>query len=634
MSSTPPSRFPARPSLEQLRKQAKERLRSLRTADPGARLADAQHAVAGEYGFESWPKLVHHVQAVRSSGRLEELDRLAADMLAGYGGDAAALERLIARYGLGYGPTQFHVRLKSRVDDSRAGPAGEPSLADVRQVVAHEYGFETWAALAQSLAQPRDLAAASRTGRSTSPPFYRIDEERQEIEVLGPVAERDWDTVAAVTEERGLTGVRTTAVTDAALARLARLDFVTSLQVRGPALTDAGLLQLAAMPQLEELTLAGKLTDEGFAVLRHLPALRRFNIEWMTTVSDAGIANLSFCDRLEHVSLMGSTTGDGVVNALRGKPRLGHLKTGRHVTDAGLALLHDFPMFSSWHPREIAYDLMTFAPEGNNLLLDGPFTDRGLASLAGLDGLFGLGFFAHAKRFTPAGLVALADLPNLGFFACPGDLCDDTAMRNIAAVPNLRILLAQGTVATDEGFAALSRSPTLEYLWGRECPNLTGRGFRAMTAMPSLLGLGVSCKRVDDAALSALPSFPALRQLMPMDVPDSGFRHVGRCAGLLDLWCMYCRDTGDEATKHLHGLRLQTYYAGKTRITDRSCEILARMPSLELVELWECAGITDGGVAALAGLPRLKRFTISGSPRITARGVSMLPEGVRVEYSG
>jgi hypothetical protein len=58
------------------------------------------------------------------------------------------------------------------------------------------------------------------------------------------------------------------------------------------------------------------------------------------------------------------------------------------------------------------------------------------------------------------------------------------------------------------------------------------------------------------------------------------------------------------------------------------------MPSLELVELWECAGITDGGVAALAGLPRLKRFTISGSPRITARGVSMLPEGVRVEYSG
>jgi len=35
---------------------------------------------------------------------------------------------------------------------------------------------------------------------------------------------------------------------------------------------------------------------------------------------------------------------------------------------------------------------------------------------------------------------------------------------------------------------------------------------------------------------------------MPMNVPDPGFRHVGRCAELEDLWCMYCRDTGDAAT--------------------------------------------------------------------------------------
>ena len=59
--------------------------------------------------------------------------------------------------------------------------------------------------------------------------------------------------------------------------------------------------------------------------------------------------------------------------------------------------------------------------------------------------------------------------------------------------------------------------------------------------MPALQGLAVSCKHVDDAALSALPRFPALRALMPMDVPDDGFRHVGRCAQLEGLLCMYCR---------------------------------------------------------------------------------------------
>jgi hypothetical protein len=51
------SRLPARPSLEQLRKQAKERLIALRGADPAATLADAQYALARDYGFESWPRL-------------------------------------------------------------------------------------------------------------------------------------------------------------------------------------------------------------------------------------------------------------------------------------------------------------------------------------------------------------------------------------------------------------------------------------------------------------------------------------------------------------------------------------------------------------------------------------------------
>lgn len=79
----PRRRLPERPSLEQLRKQAKDLLRDARAGDasaharaattgrgaPGARitLADAHLAIAREYGFPSWPKLVHHVQAVTGS---------------------------------------------------------------------------------------------------------------------------------------------------------------------------------------------------------------------------------------------------------------------------------------------------------------------------------------------------------------------------------------------------------------------------------------------------------------------------------------------------------------------------------------------------------------------------------------
>src|SRR5580698_5192876 len=56
------SRLPARPSLEQLQKQAKELLRQYRAAGSprDAVLADAQFAIARQYGFETWAKLKYH----------------------------------------------------------------------------------------------------------------------------------------------------------------------------------------------------------------------------------------------------------------------------------------------------------------------------------------------------------------------------------------------------------------------------------------------------------------------------------------------------------------------------------------------------------------------------------------------
>jgi hypothetical protein len=39
------------------------------------------------------------------------------------------------------------------------------------------------------------------------------------------------------------------------------------------------------------------------------------------------------------------------------------------------------------------------------------------------------------------------------------------------------MLMGQGAVASDDGFAALSRSQAIEYIWGHECPNLGGRGY-------------------------------------------------------------------------------------------------------------------------------------------------------------
>jgi|HubBroStandDraft_6_1064221.scaffolds.fasta_scaffold38767_2 ankyrin repeat protein len=54
-------KLPALPNLEHLKNEAKQRRKALRAHDPQARLADAQLAVARDYGFASWRQLKAHV---------------------------------------------------------------------------------------------------------------------------------------------------------------------------------------------------------------------------------------------------------------------------------------------------------------------------------------------------------------------------------------------------------------------------------------------------------------------------------------------------------------------------------------------------------------------------------------------
>jgi hypothetical protein len=62
--------LPASPNFEYLKKAAKELLHARRSEHPEWRLADAQHALAREYGFESWPKLKAHLESLTQSSPL------------------------------------------------------------------------------------------------------------------------------------------------------------------------------------------------------------------------------------------------------------------------------------------------------------------------------------------------------------------------------------------------------------------------------------------------------------------------------------------------------------------------------------------------------------------------------------
>ena len=336
----------------------------------------------------------------------------------------------------------------------------------------------------------------------------------------------------------------------------------------------------------------------------------------------------------EDVDLMNSDAGDDAIAAHVGNPRLSHFKSGNNVTPAGVAMLHQFPVFKTWHGGEVHMELMSPVARPNFLwlFLKPPYLNKGIANLAGLDGLFALSI--HGGSVTPANLTPLGRLPNLGWLGLSGHLCDDEAMRVICELPRLRMLMAQSAIASDAGFEALSRSQTIEYIWGRACPNITSRGFRALATMPALRGLAISFKNASDETLGSLPRWPALRELMPMDVTDEGFRHIGRCGNLEALWCMYCRETTDAATAHIAGLsKIKTYYAGQTKITDSSLEILSGMHSLERLVFWNCAALSDSGVARLAALPRLQKLELQGGmPQVTKAVTAAFSPNVQVEY--
>ncbi|HEY4219121.1 MAG TPA: ankyrin repeat domain-containing protein [Gemmatimonadaceae bacterium] len=376
------------------------------------------------------------------------------------------------------------------------------------------------------------------------------------------------------------------------------------------AVTDAGVLHLATLGGLKHLDLRGtSITDAALTVLDALPALESISLAG-TRVTDAGVAHLSRLRALTHVNLAGTRTGDGALRALAGMEHLRHLRTGALVTDDGLALLGELPVFRTWRGGEAWMGLTSYECEPNQLALRGSFTDRGMRYLRSLDGLFGLNLDDSALAITPAGLEHLVALPHLGWLATDAT---DESMPVIARMPHLRFLGAQDTVAGDAGFSALSGSRTIEYIWGRRCHNLQRRGFAALSAMPALRALSVSCLNVDDAGVAALPDFPALRELMPMDVPDEGYRHIGQCRQLESLVLMYCRDTSDRATELIAPLAtLRRYFASYTRVTDRTPALLSAMDSLERITFSACHGITDAGVAVLARLPRLRELRVSG----------------------
>jgi hypothetical protein len=636
-------------SPESLKKVAKRWLAALRAnaADARARLEralpnaganptlrDVQHALAREHGFSGWTALKDAAEQSPTNSNAAGAQALALyetkaeALLEAYRtGTPEAMDRHYRHtwHRRAWPAMRTYVQLDLGKRPSGPKDDVDITLDDARSLVAIEHGFATWDALkAFAESAPAGLRVAAKPVRLVDP---AMPEWSRTI-----VTTREWEEV--IRQLAAHSSARLEAhgqMTDAVLEDASRIESDTALDLNGSqALTDDGIRHLARLPKLKHLDLSGTgLTDRGLEVLRDLPVLESLSLA-RTAVTDDGITQLAHCLELERVNLAWTRTGDGAIRALTGKQKLSHFSSGNFVTDAGIALLHELPAFKVWPAGGTTAGLEDDSSDPNRLSLRGSFTDRGMQQMRGLDGLHAFDVDDKQLAITAAALEPLVSLPHLVRFAV--DAKDDW-MPYIAEMPRLRFLGVQDTIAGDDGFVALSKSRSIERIWGRRCHNLRHRGFVALANMPALRTLSVSCLNVDDAGVSALPTFPALRELMPMDIPDAGYRHIAKCAQLESLVLMYCRDTTDAATEHIAALRKLSYYFNSyTTITDRTPELLSTMDSLERITFDTCHGLTNVGVARLARLPRLRELRVSGR-EVTSEVVGFFSERVRV-YAG
>lgn len=635
-------------SLESLRKEAKRWLKAIQENDAGARarldralesapaeptLRDVQHALALEMGFAGWAALKRALTAAPSpaspsaegTAALAHYEEMAQALLDAYRtGSPEAMSRHYAFtwHRRAWSAMRTYVQLDLGKRPGADGTDVEITIDDARRLVALEYGFEDWNAV-------RAFALGLDDGSDVSPKPVAVTIGNAEARrfVAGT---RVWSTAIGLLAEGQATGLDAhNQMTDEVLERLSHASGIQELRLgNSKAVSDDGVRHLARLSRLRHLDLSmTAVTDRGLEVLRALPELESVNLSW-TRVTDAGIAHLAGCERLREVHLTGTATGNGALRTLAGKADLAVLHTGEGLTDSGVRLLQEFPVFRTWRDGEARIGLLSADAQPNQLALHGTITDAGIAALDGLDGLFALGLDSQSIQVSARGLAALQSLEHLSWLSI--DATDET-MGAIATLPHLRHLGCQDTVASDAGFTALSKSRSIESIWGRRCHNLHTAGFIALANMPSLRALSVSCLNVEDRGIAELPSFPALRELMPMDIPDEGYRHIARCTDLERLVLMYCRDTSDRATEHIAALpKLQRYFASYTKITDRTPEILSGIDSLEEVEISGCPGVTAAGIARLARLPRLREVKVSG--RNISAVADAFPPGVKVRW--
>ena len=333
-------------------------------------------------------------------------------------------------------------------------------------------------------------------------------------------------------------------VTDADLAKLARLPQLESINLAYTKITDQGLEHLAPLKNVKVLDLyyAESVTDLGIAHLKHWKNLEHLNVRGTKVTSTlfehiAQMTNLRFLDvghsrvnddlfellesldHLEHLSFGGNKMSGAALPLLKSLPALKELSvSGQQRTDSGLWSV-SVTDFNIGHIAQLPQLEVLDLGETN-------VSDRGIAELARLKNLHTLDL--RATRVTSKGIAALSGLPklrHLKLWKARG--IDDAAVPVFLRMESLEVLELPETSITAQGLAQLSAKTGLETALHRRHRHHAGAGRGTPRGLAGLPGELV--EKADDREPRAGAARRQLRRRRS-DVARSGDRSHRRAA--------------------------------------------------------------------------------------------------------
>jgi hypothetical protein len=202
-------------------------------------------------------------------------------------------------------------------------------------------------------------------------------------------------------------------------------------------------------------------------------------------------------------------------------------------------------------------------------------------------------------------LKHLQSFPKIDYLAVVCPQVTDTGIENVAGLTNLDTLLLSTTAVTDAGLAALKDLSKLERLYLADTA-ITDAGLKHLAGLEKLTTLSLERTDITDAGLQQLSGLKNLETLLldGTNITDDGLAHLAVLGKLRHLYLSNCK-IGGPGVSHLKPLeKLESLSLSSNAVGNDAVKVIAAVPSLKHVELYE-TGFTREGIVKLRGaLPK------------------------------